>query len=797
MFGALLKRYRETAGLSQEELAERAGLSANAIGALERGARQHPYPRTIRQLADALALGAAERQHLLFTARQSQQEMTAVAPGPNPIPITTIVGLPGHLTSLIGRDAETAVVRQLLGRADVRLLTLSGPGGVGKTRLALHVAEGAGAHFPDGVVFVSLSSLRDATLVPEAIAQALGLRGTVATPPLRAIMETVAGRELLLVLDNVEQVAEAAPEVASLLLGCPGLKILATSRMALRVRGEQEYRVPPLELPVAADAQHGERLRCSPAVQLFIARARAVRPNFSPTPPDMAAIAAICARLDGLPLAIELAAARIAVLPPQALLARLERGLQLLSGGARDLPARQQTMRDTIAWSHDLLASGERLLFRRLAAFDGGWTLDAAEVVCGAGALDADSGIPPDVLSGHAVLLDQSLLFRREGMGKAAVEPPSGEPRFGMLETIRAYALEQLTASGELALIRARHCAYYLALAEAAESQLRGAQQGAWLSLLEAELANIRAALGWSYTEGEPSAGLRLTIALGRFWQYHSHLREGRAWLERGLARPGTAPGVRAKALAVAGWLARNMGDLSEAAALLEQSLAVYRHLDPPDPSGLAATLDSLGDTAYFTDDHSRARALHEEALSLRRSSGDQWGEAMSLNSLGWVVLAYGEHDRAAPLLDEALALTRQLKDQRGTAMVLGSQGLVALARADAATATATLTASLRLFHELNNPLDVALQLIGLAATASMRGQDIRSARLYGAAIRLCEQNDLEHPDQAYWQRYYAPHLSRARTRLGTTEWTAALAEGAALTSDEAIAEALGEGSST
>ena len=722
--------------------------------------------------------------------------------------------LPPQVTSFIGREPELAEVRQRL--AEHRLVTLTGPGGSGKTRLALQVAAAVAPEFPSGVCFVALTAISDPGLVAATIAQALNLAEAAGRSLVDQLKDYLQTKALLLVLDNFEQVTTAAPLVGELLAACGRLKVLATSRAALHVSGEQLYPVPPLPIPARDQPVSPESAAQCAAVALFVQRAQAVKPAFSLTPESAPAVAEICQRLEGLPLAIELAAARIRLLPPSAMLSRLENRLEFLTDGGRDLPARQQTLRNAIAWSHDLLTAEEQQLFRRLSVFVGGGTLEAVAAVAGSGTAEGP------LLDRLGSLLDKSLV--RE------VEDTEGQPRLVMLELLREFAAEQLAASGEAPTLRHQHAAFFLALAEQAEGSAESGGQVRWLNRLEQEHDNLRAALEWSRSAAE--AGdicVRLASSLGLFWEARGHFSEGRERLATILtldAAQGPTP-VRAKLLARAAELAYRQSDYPATITLAEESLTISRGLgDQPrtasaliklanalteqgnygratrhleealglwrelrDRHGIARALISLGWVALRSGEHQLATARLEEALALSRELGDARSMGFELAGLGELALREGDYARATQLMEESLALRRQSGHKWGVGGALGRLGWVAMRERDWESAAARLTESLKVRQEISDKGGTAWCLERLAGIAIVQGRAERAVRLLGAAaaLRAAIGSVIDPVDQANFDR----NRQALVTKLGQARFKAARAAGRAMSMEQAVAYAL------
>ena len=771
-FGVRLRRLRQATGLTQEELAGRAGLSAKNISDLERGERRRPYPHTVRALADVLELPEHERAALF--AAVPRRDATV----PN-MPVAGFPGtaLPSPPTPLVGRELELTEISGILGSSEVRLLTLTGIGGVGKTRLSLAVARVALAEnrFPDGVAYVTLAPLRDPALVFSAIARSLGVGEEQGQGVADALRVYLHERQTLLVLDNFEHLLEAAQEVAGLIESCPGLVVLTTSRAPLRVRGEQEYPVPPLALPSSIHNPTEEEVLSTSSGRLFVERAKAASPSFVLTAENTGAVAAICWRLAGLPLALELAAARLRLLGPASLLARLDQALS--TGWSRDLPERQRTMGATLDWSHGLLCESERTLFRRLSIFYDGFALGAAEAV---GAAD-DLGTK-DVLALLGRLVDQSLVaVQRDAEG--------GEVRYGMLEPVRQYAREKLEGSGEARTVGRRHASFFLALAERAQPELMGARQVEWLDRLEQENGNLMTAVSWALDTGEAETGARMGWALWLYWMIRGYQREGRRWMEALLALD-LWPALRARVLVAVASLAYGYGDYEWCERYSEEGLELSRQVG--DELGIAWAQFGLGVAAMSRSDHEAATPHLRESLRSFREVGEDFGVARATICLGMVALMRDDVSRAIDTFGEALTVARRIGDKTGACITLYNLAQVALSHGDHCQAATHFEEGIALSGQVSDRANVAYCLEGLATIAGEQGKAERSARLFGAAEGMREV--LGAPVYTYYEPDPFLHeraMTGARSQLGDTAFEGARERGRAMTFEQAVAYAL------
>jgi predicted ATPase/transcriptional regulator with XRE-family HTH domain len=779
-FGYWLRLKRKALDLTREALADRVGCSVSTIRKLEEEERR-PSTQIAELLAEIFKIPMTERIAFLRFARGDWRSAPSLGDEEAPWHVSTPTlpqkprsNLPATFTSLIGRDKDIAAVQDYLTNPDIRLVTLIGAPGIGKTRLSIASASQSLADFPDGVFFVALAPLDQPSLLPSAIAQALGYVEKSDLPDEKRLMEGIGNKRMLFVLDNCEHLIEdVAPLAASLLSACPRLKILTTSREALRIPGEWLYSVPALDMPKEFSIVDIETISEFPALVLFAERARAARSDFALNAENIRAVASICSQLDGLPLAIELIAARVKTLSIEQIAARLDDRFALLTSNSRIAPSRQQTLRATLDWSYELLTETERELFRQLSVFVGGFTLDALESVA---LLDSNQSI----LDALSRLVDKSLLLVEQ----------QDQPRYRFLEPIRQYARDKLSETRGSNLIQDRHLHYYLRVAEETEPYLFGAGQQDWKNRLELDHDNLRVALAWSLESNQFEAGLKMAGALAWFWHGKGHLSEGNLWLEKILASGiGNQGKERAKALRASSILSTGTGDYIRARAFAESSIKLYREIGDNRSAGLV--LADLGASLHWDGKEEEAIESLEESLRLLRATGERWGIAYALSWLGDTWFRMGDIERAATSWEESLRLTEELGDDYLMGWSLGGLADVARLRTDYKRATGMFKESLSLYQSSGNKFGPPFSMEALALVAVALGNAKRAARLWGAASAWREA--ISEPLPLSYQRDYAASITQARTQLGEEVYASAWSEGHAMSPEQAVALALEE----
>ena len=756
-FGAQLKALREAAGFTQEELATMAGLSVHGVSALERGERRRPHVETVRALASALGLTAATRDALLRSARPPADRVAADELSGHVLPLP--------LTALIGRDADLQTLRLWLGDPAARLVTLTGPGGAGKTRLALEIAHSVAADSATRVAFVTLAATRDPEFVASVIAEALGLSDVIAADlPARA-RAACADRPTLLVLDNFEQVLRAAPLVGDLLASVAALRVLVTSRAPLRVRGEREYPVGPLELQPGPDAMAPADLARAPAVRLFLERVRDVQPDFRLTPANGAAVAAICRRLDALPLALELAAPWMKVLTVEGLLRRLERDVLLSAVGPRDLPERQQTINATVAWSYQLLGPDEQHAFRRLGALPGRFPIDAAAaVLAGRG---APSSAHNEALAAAAGLIDKSLLLRAESAVAA-------RPMYQMLETVRAYAALELTAAGERDAALEGLARYCLGEAANAAKGLMGPAQIEWLDRVRDDLESYRVTLAWLIERGRPAEAAEIAWALKYFWLIRGHAAEGLRWYEQILELAPLPAAAEAKALLGAAGMWWTQGGLDRARTAVDRSLLLAHSVD--DMETVAQAEHVSGHVEHALGHEDAARGQFAQSIVRFRELAIPSGTGNALSGMAVLALASGDAGQAELLLDEATAVLQGAGPWFLT-WALYVRAILAVRRGNADQAIGLMRESLTRIRRLHDKFAFVYALVPLAAAAALKGDDAWVARILGARDAVTDRTGVTVSDNSVQDLQTAAERE-ARARLGPDRWAVAYTAG-------------------